>query len=268
VKFTGICPIRSVTLPSPKIIRLEIECLHIASSARPGQFIQVRIPDKETNIWPRPFSIHHVERDRLTLYIKIFGKMTSHLGRLTDRDSLSISGPLGNGFSEPSEPTPLFLVAGGVGLPPLHFLVRSLLKKGYPSNLIHLYSGAKSAADLFARDELNALNIDYHIVTEDGSLGIKGLVIEPFSADLAKTNRAQIYACGPMAMMAEVAKIAGNNPCQLSLEQLMPCGWGVCNGCAVKLKSDNSTVEDERGFRLARVCKEGPVFEAGDIQWE
>lgn len=194
--------------------------------------------------------------------------MTAHLGHLTDKDSLHITGPLGNGFSEPINPQPLYLVAGGVGLPPLHYLIRTLLDKRYPAKMIHLYSGARSAGDLFARDELQALNIDYQITTEDGSLGIKGLVIEPFADDIRKAKNAMIYSCGPMAMMAEVARIAGNYPCQLSLEQLMPCGWGVCNGCAVKIINDKATVEDERGFRLARVCKEGPVFKAGDILWE
>jgi dihydroorotate dehydrogenase electron transfer subunit len=268
VKFSGKYPITSVALPSPKIVRLEIECPDIAKSARPGQFIQVRIPDKETNIWPRPFSIHQVNGDQITLYIKIFGKMTSHLGQLVSGDSLFITGPLGNGFTEPAVPGPLYLVAGGVGLPPLYFLAESLISKGYSADLIHFYSGAKTAAQLFASDELKALNIDYHIITEDGSLGNKGLVIEPFAREFGKAKQASIYACGPMAMLAEVAKIAGSNPCQLSLEQLMPCGWGVCNGCAVKLQTDNSKVEDERGFRLARVCKEGPVFEAGAILWE
>ena len=268
MKYSDTYPIKSVTLPSPKIIRLEINSPQIASLARPGQFIQIRIPDKETNIWPRPFSIQLAENGCLTLYIKIFGKMTSHLAKLKIGDTLSITGPLGNGFTEPPNQVPLFLVAGGVGLPPLYFLVHTLLKKGYPPELIHLYSGAKSAADLFANDEISLLNIHYHISTEDGSMGSKGLVVEPFAADFAGKESSIVYACGPMAMLAAVADIAGKNPCQLSLEQLMPCGWGVCNGCAIKLKSDNSIVEDERGFRLARVCKEGPVFEADSILWD
>lgn len=268
MKYSDTYPIKSVTLPSPKIIRIEIDSPQIANLARPGQFIQVRIPDKETNIWPRPFSIHQAENSSLTLYIKIFGKMTSHLAKFKKGDTLNITGPLGNGFAEPPTQVPLFLVAGGVGLPPLYFLIHTLLKKGYPHKLIHLYAGAKSAADLFARDEISSLNIDYHIATEDGSAGAKGLVVEPFANDFAGGSGAIVYACGPMAMLAAIAKIASKNPCQLSLEQLMPCGWGVCNGCAVKLKTDNSVVEDERGFRLARVCKEGPVFEAGDILWD
>jgi dihydroorotate dehydrogenase electron transfer subunit len=268
VKYSDIYTIKSVALPSPKIIRLEIDCPQIANLAQPGQFVQIRIPDKETNIWPRPFSIHQVENGCLTLYIKIFGKMTRHLGRLSTGDSLSITGPLGNGFAEPEHQGPLYLVAGGVGLPPLYFLIHTLLKKGYPPGLIHLYSGAKSAADLFARDEILSLNIDSHITTEDGSIGQKGLVVEPFAADVAGAKNGIVYACGPMAMLSEIAKIAANNPCQLSLEQLMPCGWGVCNGCAVKIRNDNSIVEDDRGFRLARVCKEGPVFKASDILWD
>lgn len=268
MKYSDTYPIKSVALPSPKIIRLEIDSPHIANQARPGQFIQIRIPDKETTIWPRPFSIHLVENGSLILYIKVFGKMTSHLAKLKKGDTLSITGPLGNGFTEPPNQVPLFFVAGGVGLPPLYFFVHTLLNKGYPPELLHLYSGAKSASDLFARDEISFLNIDNHLTTEDGSVGSKELVVEPFAHDFKKIKNGIVYACGPMAMLAAVASISKGYPCQLSLEQLMPCGWGVCNGCAVKLKSDNSTVEDERGYRLARVCKEGPVFEADSILWD
>ncbi|NLI16652.1 MAG: dihydroorotate dehydrogenase electron transfer subunit [candidate division Zixibacteria bacterium] len=268
MKCSGNFQIASIERLSSNIIRLEIDSPPIAEQARPGQFVQVRIPGKETNIWPRPFSIHYAGDGRITLYIKILGKMTACMAKLKNGDILNITGPLGNGFAEPPDQVPLYLVAGGIGLPPLYFLVCILLKKGFPPELIHLYSGAKSAADLFARDEIVALNIDYRLATDDGSCGVKGLIVEPFAKDFEKSKSGAVYACGPMAMLAAVAKIAEKNFCQLSLEQLMPCGWGVCNGCAVKLKSDNSIVEDERGFRLARVCKEGPVFNADDILWD
>ena len=117
--------------------------------------------------------------------------------------------------------------------------------------------------------------MNYIISTDDGSTGIKGFITEPLAVELAKIRTGGndedpvIYSCGPSAMLKKVAELAYGLECYLSLEQLMPCGWGVCNGCAVKVKTRNkTTTEDERGFRLARVCKEGPIFDASEIIWE
>lgn len=268
MKFSGPCLILSKTISTKKLFRLDLECPEIALVAKPGQFIQVKIPNWETAIWPRPFSIHSVEGARISIFVKIYGKMTGRLCQINVGDKLILTGPLGNGFNSPQSELPVFLVAGGVGFPPLHFFLKYLLSKGYSRNLIHLYSGAKTAEELFASEELESLGIICKKITEDGSLGIKGLVTEPFAADLAKAKQAIVYACGPMAMLKAVAAIAKKHKCQLSLEQLMPCGWGVCNGCAVKIKPDNIKTEDDCDYRLARVCKEGPVFDANEVLWD
>ena len=268
MKFSGNCQIAGKIVVTPRIFRLDIDCPLIARTAQPGQFVQLRIPDCRISIWPRPFSIHGVAGDSIRIYVKIYGRITELLGHLKIGDTLYLAGPLGNGFILPQAKSPLCLVAGGVGLPPLHFLAKTLIARGYPPDLIHLYSGAKTRSDLFADDDLRELGINYTEVTEDGSAGIKGLATDPFRMDIRRSGDSAVFACGPMAMLGEVARISADRPCQLSLEQLMPCGWGVCNGCAVKIKSDGVKTEDERGFRLARVCKEGPVFEAGTVLWE
>jgi dihydroorotate dehydrogenase electron transfer subunit len=275
MKFSGPVKVSAKTVASKNIFSLDIISPQIASQSYPGQFIQVKIPGMDTLPWPRPFSVHKVSDEVVTISIKKCGKVTELLYNIDRGDRLYVTGPLGNGFKLPPMEKYIYLVAGGVGLPPLHFLCEYILEQGYPSELIHFYSGARCADELFANDELTSLGIDYIVSTDDGSCGIKGFITEPFAGDLMKIDtdenkiKSVIYSCGPTAMMKKMAELCHGLECYLSLEQLMPCGWGVCNGCAVKIKAggDNNT-EDERGFRLARVCKEGPVFKASELIWD
>jgi dihydroorotate dehydrogenase electron transfer subunit len=274
-KYSGLCAIREIKILSPKIFSLTIECFSIARAGKPGQFVQIKLVDYPSAIWPRPFSIHKINGDTLTLSIKKFGKITKILEARKPGDKLFITGPLGNSFTDPSPGNDIYFVAGGVGLPPLHFFCSKLIESGYPKERIHFYSGSKTADELFGHDELKLLGIDYVTATDDGSFGIKGYVTEPLAVELTRrrTGDAEfkpiIYGCGPMAMLKRLAEICHGLPCYLSLEQLMPCGWGVCNGCAIKLKPhDNIISEDKRDYRLARVCKDGPIFEASEVIWE
>lgn len=273
MKFSGPVEVSGKTVASKNIFSLDIISPKIASQASPGQFIQVKIPGINPVPWPRPFSVHKVSDEVVTISIKKCGKVTELLYSIDRGDRLYVIGPLGNGFELPPMGKSIYLVAGGVGLPPLHFLCEYILEQGYPPELIHFYSGARCADELFANDELTSLGIDYIVSTDDGSYGIKGFITEPFAGDLMKAHaddlKSVIYSCGPMAMMKKMAELCHGLECYLSLEQLMPCGWGACNGCAVKIKiSDDNNTEDERGFRLARVCKEGPVFKASELIWD
>jgi 2-polyprenylphenol hydroxylase and related flavodoxin oxidoreductases len=95
--------------------------------------------------------------------------------------------------------------------------------------------------------------------TEDGSFGRKGLVTQDLK-DIIKSNpNAPLIVCGPKGMMKAVAKIAKeeNALCYLSLESRMACGIGICVGCVVK---------DVKNDTYVRVCYEGPVFEANEIE--
>lgn len=275
MKFSGPVKVSGKTVASENIFSLDIDLPQIASGASPGQFIQVKVPGMDSILWPRPFSVHKVSGKVVTISIKKCGITTELMYNLKRGDRLFVTGPLGNGFKLPPKGKSIYLVAGGVGLPPLHFLCEYILNQGYSTKSIHFYSGARCADELFANDELASLGIAYKVTTDDGSYGIRGYVTEPFVVDLMK-ERSQggndgpvIYSCGPMAMMKKMAAICHKLKCYLSLEQLMPCGWGACNGCAVKVKMhDNNNTEDEKGFRLARVCREGPVFEASELIWD
>lgn len=274
-KFSGLCGIRKITIITNKIYALEIECPEIAGQCRPGQFIQIKIPEYQSFLWPRPFSIHKANRSSITVTVKKYGTITNLLETKKPGDRIFVTGPLGNSFVLPDSGREIYFAAGGVGLPPLHYFCMTLLRAGYPHENIHFYSGARTADELFANDELEALGIDYIAATDDGSYGIKGYVTEPLAVELTRRRTGDeafspiLYSCGPTAMLKRVAELSYGLTCYVSLEQLMPCGWGVCNGCAVKLrKNDNEVTEDNRDFRLARVCKEGPVFSASEVLWE
>jgi dihydroorotate dehydrogenase electron transfer subunit len=269
VKFSGTAIVKNKTIYSANIFSLDIICPEISAKAKPGQFVQMRIPGCQEALWPRPFSIHHVDGDVVAIYIKKIGKITGLLNNLVNGDELQLTGPLGNGFDLPSKDRHAFLVAGGIGLPPLYFLCTQMIAAGHAPSMIHFYSGAKTQNDLFSRDEIKNLGVDCIVTTEDGTFGQKGLITTPFAINLKNVAKPIIFACGPTAMLKEIARITDGLECYLSLEQLMPCGWGVCNGCAVRVKAaDNEKTEDNRPYRLARVCKEGPVFGASEILWE
>lgn len=275
MKFFRLTTIEEKTHLTDKIFALRLSCPEIASIANPGQFVQLKLADYDAHIWPRPFSIHQAKDGIIKLTIKKCGAITNKLSRLNKGDNVYITGPLGNCFNIPSQWKPVYLVAGGVGLPPLHFLCETMLNNGCPANYIHFLSGARCSDELFADREIKSLGVNYILTTDDGSAGIKGFITKPLDEKIAgfrntdANQRPIIYSCGPIAMLKKIAAICSGFECYVSLEQLMPCGWGVCNGCAVKVvRSNNTDVEDERGFRLARVCKEGPVFKSSEILWE
>lgn len=219
----------------------------------PGQFCQVRVDKDPTVYLRRPFSIHEVDYDAntITLLIKAVGKGTTSLSGISQGDILNIIYPLGNGFSLTTEPKVL-LVGGGCGVAPLLFLAQTLKKMGIsPVVLV----GGRSADDV-PRIEAYQAVAETHVVTEDGSFGEKGLVTQHniFKNKLSEFKR--IYTCGPEGMMKAVAKEAEalEIPCEVSLENTMACGIGVCLCCVTETKEGHKCV-----------CTEGPVFDSCDL---
>lgn len=228
-----------------------LKCPAIAREARPGQFVMVRC-GPETAL-PRPFSVHQADVDRIALFyaVREDGRGTGWLSRQKSGASVSIFGPLGNGFAIAPKAQNLLLVAGGIGIAPLYFLARQAVKNN--SKVTLLYGTVDSHRYPVSSD------IDVVAVTEDGSAGEKGLATDllPRFADKAD----QVFACGPMPMYRDMfqrrkeLELEGE-PVQISLEMRMGCGVGVCYGCTVKTKSG-----------LKQVCKDGPVFELDEILW-
>ncbi|MCK9614016.1 MAG: dihydroorotate dehydrogenase electron transfer subunit [Candidatus Omnitrophica bacterium] len=232
---------------------------YIASSARCGQFLHLKVDDKIT-ILRRPLSIHKIEKNLIYLLFRVRGRGTKLLSQCKKGDVFDAIGPLGNGFHVP-RPTPnaqRILVAGGMGVAPLVFLAEKLREirspKSETRNLILL--GAKSKKEVLAESEFKKLGFEVHIATDDGSRGFKGSVVELLKEQLRTYNlelRTNIYACGPKEMFYEIKKVLEKYPqiqAQVSFEQFMGCGLGICYGCAIETKE---------GYK--KVCKDGPVFD-------
>lgn len=267
-------PVTRKNVISDTIVQLSLEAAEISKTTVPGQFVQVRISDGPVPLWPRPFSIFDVDPDRgeISIIFKIAGHGTRILSEKKIGDRINIFGPLGNGFAIPRNGNSIIMAAGGVGLPPLYLLSRFSVDSGVPSKSIRFISGAKTASQLFDCSELKKLNNDLRICTDDGSAGEKGTVVDLLERMLDTDDDCLVYACGPSAMLKRIDQIlAGKNmEGYLSLEQLMPCGYGICSGCAVKVlpPPDRGRTDDNRDYHLKRVCVEGPVFKSGEVMWE
>lgn len=236
-----------------------LEAPPIATAAAPGQFIMVRCGSD--TVLPRPLSVHRVDGDRLALLFNVVGRGTRWLSQRKKGDSLDIFGPLGNGFRLEPDTKNLLLVAGGMGIAPLCFLADVAAADGKKVTLI---AGARTAAGLLPVSvsqslfDHGLLPASIHIVnaTDDGSEGFKGLATDLVPAYLEGTH--QIFACGAVEMYRAMAQMPAlkDRPVQISLEIMMGCGMGVCYGCTIKTKNG-----------LKQVCKDGPVFEMGEIEW-
>ncbi|MGB9607874.1 MAG: dihydroorotate dehydrogenase electron transfer subunit [bacterium] len=217
----------------------------IAKECQPGQFVNIKCSHLYDPLLRRPFSIFDANEEEISLLIRIIGKGTKSLSLVNKGDKLDALGPLGNRFPYEEFKNPL-LVAGGMGIAPIHFL----LKKIRSPTLVY---GAKSRKELYIIDELENL-CHLHIFTEDGSLGEKGFA----TIKLASFSQGHdaIFACGPLPMLKEIARIGReiDVPTYLSLEERMACGFGACLGCAIKTKE---------GYKM--LCKDGPIMKGEEI---
>ena len=250
-------PIISAIEVIPETYLFRLAAPEVAAGAKPGQFVMVRCGID--TILPRPLSIHRVDDGEISLLFSVVGKGTAWLSQLKKGDTLDIFGPLGNGYTIDPRSKNLLLVAGGMGIAPLRFLAETAAGAGKKVTVI---LGARSREcllpitppqSLFNKGMLPA-NFQSVNATEDGSEGFKGLATQLIPHYLEHVD--QVFACGPMPMYKTMSQIPAlqNIPTQLSLEIMMGCGTGVCYGCTIKTKSG-----------LKQVCKDGPVFEMGEV---
>ncbi|NLP36043.1 MAG: dihydroorotate dehydrogenase electron transfer subunit [Firmicutes bacterium] len=220
--------------------------------ARPGQFVQVGVASTLEPFLNRPFSVHNCTESSLTLLYRVVGRGTRLLAQRPKGAILSVVGPLGNGFPR-TKKRQAVLVAGGIGVAPLYYLLHTLRAEGKDVSFLY---GTKTAAEIVLENEFRSLVQEFHLTTEDGSAGKQGFVTELLPQVLAE-KQADIFACGPSAMLRAVAKIATQMDltCFVSLEAEMACGVGACLGCVVTGADGN----------YRRVCTDGPVFAAGEV---
>ncbi|MEA3443038.1 MAG: dihydroorotate dehydrogenase electron transfer subunit [Chloroflexota bacterium] len=252
---------------APNMHLVWVDAPGIAFSGQPGQFITIYCENLPLR---RPFSIHQVSSNQVAILFKVVGKGTSWLSQRRGGDEIDILGPLGKGFDIMPSVKNLLLVAGGIGIAPLVFLMQRASSQ-YSITLIY---GASTAVELYPFSSLRTEapsntsislpeGMRFISVTEDGTAGEKGMVtnIIPRFVDWAD----QIFACGPIEMYQAMMKMPLQtnedrtkiSKSQISLEVRMGCGIGTCYGC---------TINTTEGLR--QVCRDGPVFQLANILWQ
>jgi len=210
----------------------------------PGQFVEIAVPGYYLR---RPISVSDVEGDRLTIIYKTVGKGTAVMAQMQAGEELDILSCLGNGYDLTKAEDEVLLIGGGVGVPPLIYLAKQLRAQG---KRVQAVIGFNTKNEVFAEDDFREMGCDVTVCTMDGSYGQRGVV-----TDAIELPAPFYYACGPLPMFRAIAQTVGTNG-QMSMEERMGCGVGICVGCSIETKSG-----------IQRVCKEGPVFNAEEIVW-
>lgn len=242
---------------------LVFECGVIAQAVKPGQFVHLRVPGLDGSVLRRPFSIYRAEADCFSILYKQVGRGTNEMALLPAGREVSIIGPLGNGFPLPPPATLPVLVAGGYGVAPLYLLATRMDRTGL------LFVGGRTADDILCTDDFRELGWDVRVTTEDGSLGERGRVtdaaLDPWIATEAQAFEPVFYACGPDGLLRAVDTrvLKGGWTGWLSLDKHMGCGVGACLACVQRVRSGG-----DGQSQWKRVCKDGPVFGAGEIFWD
>lgn len=239
-----------------QIFSMWLKTEQIAKEAVPGQFISVYSNDSGRML-PRPISICETDKEKgaLRIVYRVAGKGTEEFSCCKAGDTLDILGPLGNGF--PLERCPegkkAFLIGGGIGIPPMVQLSKELQGE------VQVVAGYRD--ELFLTEELKA-NGTLYLATEDGSAGTKGNVLDCIRENGLTAD--VIYACGPTPMLRAIKSYAEEHriDCWISMEERMACGIGACLACVCKSKE----IDDHSKVHNKRICKEGPVFHAQDVE--
>ncbi len=240
---------------------MKFTCLtpEIASTAVPGQFIEIKVSKTFEPFLRRPISIFNIEKDKnlIEFIFQIKGRGTSFLSEVEEGEYIDVVGPLGDGVFNIKQCKNIAIIGGGIGIFPLY----ELAKENIDNISINTYLGFRSKQFVLLEEEFKKVSTKLIISTDDGTYGNNGYAIDYLKSDFDKLNFDGIFACGPLPMLQKVKEFADskNIYCQLSLEQRMACGIGACMGCSVKLNTNNDTIQ------YARVCKNGPVFESNKI---
>lgn len=252
---------------------LRLASRKIARLACPGQFVQILAGESFDPFLARPFSFLETGREDFSILYQVVGQGTRLLSLKKRGGSLSVLGPLGVGWRLPARmPRTWAFVGGGVGIPPVFHWVKELIRqKKARASQMEVFLGGRNSRLLHCEKDFRRLGVSLHLATDDGSRGQKGFVtglLEEFLT-AKKDNTVPLYACGPTPMLRAVSLIAKNHrlACQVSVEEPMPCGFGVCLGCAVRVREQDSADSSTTTERFALACTEGPVFDASKLVW-
>lgn len=272
--------IKENTALSEGIFSMWLEAPEIAENAKAGQFISMYTRDS-SKLLPRPISICDFDKEKglVRVVYRVSGEGTRQFSGYKSGETIEVLGPLGNGYCvgalaavgkecEPElkcacdysgSPATLMLVGGGIGIPPMLGLGKAY-RATYPDAIINVVLGYRNS-DTFLGDEFKEFANVYY-ASDDGSIGVKGNVIDAIKTDDVKAD--VICACGPTPMLRGLKAYAAekNIPLQISLEEKMACGIGACLACVCKSKE----IDHHSQVHNKRICKDGPVFNAEDIE--
>lgn len=238
---------------SQDIYSLWLEAAPIAGDAVPGQFVSLYCAEG-TRLLPRPISLCEIDKEngRLHLVYRVAGKGTAEFSGLKAGDSVEVLGPLGNGF--PLTEKKAVLVGGGIGVPPMLQLAKSL-------NCEKVLVMGYRTSDTYLEEELKEV-VPLYIATDDGSKGTHGTVVDALRANDIQAD--VLYACGPTPMLRALKAYAEEKGMEawISMEEKMACGIGACLACVCK----STEVDEHTHVHNKRVCKEGPVFNAKEVE--
>lgn len=242
------------------IFDLTLQTKQIAQCATAGQFVSV-YSGSPAKLLPRPISLCGIDPEtgtiRLVYRVTGEGTGTEEFSKLTTGDSIRILGPLGNGFTVSGKQA--FLIGGGIGIPPMLQLAKKI-KEEQPDTVFTTVLGYRDAGT-FLLEEFKELG-EVLIASEDGSVGTKGNVLDAIREQGLSAE--VIYACGPTPMLRALKSYAMEQgmDCYISLEERMACGIGACLACVCKTKERDA----HSNVNNKRICKEGPVFDAREVE--
>ena len=234
------------------IYSLVLKAEPIAEQAVAGQFVSVYSSDG-SKLLPRPISLCDIDKEKGTLRLvyRVVGAGTKEFSQLAAGEYVDILGPLGNGFIQ--EKKKAILIGGGIGIPPMLELAKEL---DCEKSIVLGYRD-----EIFLKDEVEQYGTCY-VSSEDGKHGVKGNVIDAIKEYGVKGDI--IYACGPTPMLRGIKAYAMEQgiTCEISMEERMACGIGACLACVCKTKD----VDDHSMVHNRRICKDGPVFYAEEVE--
>ena len=237
------------------IFKFSLSAKEITDIARPGQFIEIRVTDGLDPFLRRPISIYNMDKENgiLEIIFRVQGKGTEILSRKKEEDLVDIIGPLGYGTFKFEGYKNIAVLGGGIGVFPLYELTKNASKNAN----VNTYLGFRDKNAVLLDQEFENVSNKLLITTDDGSYKIHGFAINELKKDIKEGKIDAIFACGPLPLLKAVQALAKekNIPCQISLEEKMGCGLGVCLGCAVEVVTG--------GYE--HVCKQGPVFDSNKV---
>jgi dihydroorotate dehydrogenase electron transfer subunit len=260
---SALLPVRKVTTLSGDCYVLEVE--GPVPETAPGQFFMLRPELPWSVLLPRPFSLFDRDSDgrAASFLVKRVGPATAYFERMTAGERMWLTGPLGNRFPAAERVRPV-CVAGGIGLAPFLLWAREQAATG--GGPVDVLFGARTRDALAGRESFPEGSVRWRVSTDDGSEGLRGTVVDLMERSAEEGIIAAgtpVYCCGPDPMMHAVATWcdARRIPCWLSLETYMACGYGVCNGCSVRVAAGGRF----GSWPYAKTCTEGPVFRSTEL---